>query len=133
MAVRVVVVIQKIQMRRCCALDVPITDDRLSCIERMKKRGVKKPRIRKNQHSSWPEHDSFKIREKGFLFPSDKSEDGHLGYHGVWAAVDALSKRFDAEFPGNDFARHFDAIWQTVVKYWGPMQALAQPPALAPS
>jgi integrase len=89
---------------------VPIHPHWVKEIQALKKAGASAVmRPRGNQHVEWEQQDAWQwpADDTGYLFPSRRADraGSALGYEAVWKAVDRLAPRFDAEHPGNEFAR----------------------------
>ncbi|CAK9001063.1 Uncharacterized protein SCF082_LOCUS6766 [Durusdinium trenchii] len=88
---------------------IPITPEKVEYIQKLQDEGLVWKRMGKNRHGSWNVMDTYKIPDKGHLFPSKKrkrkEKNKPITYHGVWSAVNKLGKGFAKKYPGNDFEK----------------------------
>ena len=89
--------------------NVPITDEKVAYIERLRDEGASWKRTRCNRHKSWTVTDKYTLPTDGPLFPSNKkkrkAKKEPITYHAVWSAVNKLAKAFAKKYPGNDFEK----------------------------
>ena len=75
---------------------IPITPEKVEYIQKLQDEGLVWKRTGKNRHGSWNVMDTYKIPDEGHLFPSKKrkrkEKNKPITYHGVWSAVNKLSK-----------------------------------------